>query len=263
MATKKSEELEKRNFKACIADEAHYLKNRESKRSKNLIPILTKAKRVILISGTPMLSRPVEIYNLIKTLRPDVMSSFSEYASRYCNPKETPYGMDYTGNSCTKELHYVLSQSMMIRRLKKDVLAELPPKRRQKIQVQTNDKIVNQIKKILNNLNSGDLEERDPSRLVQTLITDHKNFEDYLNEQRMEKQENDNSFMQAYRLTGMSKIDGITDFMDTLIENNCKFIVFAHHQSVMDGLEEFVKKQKVKYIRIDGKTSADGKHQRV
>jgi SWI/SNF-related matrix-associated actin-dependent regulator 1 of chromatin subfamily A len=101
-----------------------------------------KAKRSILISGTPMLSRPVEIYNLMKAVRPDLVTSFTTYAQRYCDPKETPYCMDYTGNSCTKELHYVLSQSFMIRRLKKDVLHELPEKRRQKIQVQTDDKMV-------------------------------------------------------------------------------------------------------------------------
>lgn len=130
LATKKCEEIEKKNFKVCIADEAHYLKSRDSKRSKYLMPILMKAKRVILISGTPMLSRPVEIYNLLKILRPDLVPSFRDYADRYCSPKESYYGMDYSGNSCTKELHYVLSQSLMIRRLKKDVLNELPPKRR-------------------------------------------------------------------------------------------------------------------------------------
>ena len=58
--------------------------------------------------------------------------------------------------------------------------------------------------------------------------------------------------MSAYRLTGEAKIDGIKEFMDTLIENNCKFIVFAHHQSVLDGLEDHVKKEKIGYIRIDG-----------
>ena len=43
--------------------------------------------------------------------------------------------MDYTGNSCTNELHYMLQKNLMIRRLKKDVLKELPAKRRQKIEV--------------------------------------------------------------------------------------------------------------------------------
>jgi SWI/SNF-related matrix-associated actin-dependent regulator of chromatin subfamily A-like protein 1 len=84
----------------------------------------------MLISGTPMLSRPVEIYNLMKAVRPDLLTSFTAYANRYCAPQETAYGMDYSGNACTKELHYILSQSFMIRRLKKDVLSELPEKRR-------------------------------------------------------------------------------------------------------------------------------------
>jgi SWI/SNF-related matrix-associated actin-dependent regulator of chromatin subfamily A-like protein 1 len=118
LAMKRYEEIEMKGFKICIADEAHYLKSRDAKRSKHLIPILTRAKRCILISGTPMLSRPVEIFNLLKILRPDIINNFADYASRYCNPKETPYGMDYSGNSCTKELHYILSQSVMIRRLK-------------------------------------------------------------------------------------------------------------------------------------------------
>jgi SWI/SNF-related matrix-associated actin-dependent regulator 1 of chromatin subfamily A len=72
--------------------------------------------------------------------------------------------------------------------------------------------------------------------------------------------ENENTFMKAYRLTGESKTAGITDFMETLIENNCKFIVFAHHQTVMDSLESFVKTKKIGYVRIDGKVGIDVRH---
>lgn len=43
--------------------------------------------------------------------------------------------MDYSGSSCLRELHLVLTNSVMIRRLKKEVLSELPDKRRQKISV--------------------------------------------------------------------------------------------------------------------------------
>jgi SWI/SNF-related matrix-associated actin-dependent regulator 1 of chromatin subfamily A len=117
-------------FNTCIADEAHYLKNRDTKRCKVLIPILMGSKRIILLSGTPMLSKPVEIYNLLQILRPDVMCTFKDFTVRYCKPKETNFGMDYNGNSCTKELCYILINSLMIRRLKKDVLKELPDKRR-------------------------------------------------------------------------------------------------------------------------------------
>lgn len=63
--------------------------------------------------------------------------------------------------------------------------------------------------------------------------------------------------MMAYKLTGEAKVAGITEFMETLIENNCKFIVFAHHLSVMDSLEDFVSKKKIGYVRIDGKVGID------
>ena len=77
-----------RNFQAAIADETHYLKSRDAKRSQNLIPILSMAKRVVLISGTPMLARPVEMFNLLNILRPDVFSNFRDFSSRYCAPKQ-------------------------------------------------------------------------------------------------------------------------------------------------------------------------------
>jgi SWI/SNF-related matrix-associated actin-dependent regulator 1 of chromatin subfamily A len=87
LASRKSEEIQKRKFNCVIADEAHYLKSRDAKRSKQLLPILQAAKRCILISGTPMLSRPVEAYNLLTILRPDIFGKFGEFTERYCAPK--------------------------------------------------------------------------------------------------------------------------------------------------------------------------------
>ena len=86
LASRLSESIEKKNFQAVIADEAHYLKNKDAKRTKNLIPILIKAKRCILISGTPMLARPQEMFNILNILRPDAFRNFKAYADRYCDP---------------------------------------------------------------------------------------------------------------------------------------------------------------------------------
>ena len=58
LATRKSEDIKERNFQCAIADECHYLKSRDTKRSKELMPIYQEAKRCILMSGTPMLARP-------------------------------------------------------------------------------------------------------------------------------------------------------------------------------------------------------------
>lgn len=91
---------------------------------------MQSAKRVILLSGTPVLSKPVEAFNFMKILRPDATPSFTDFTQRYCDPKQTRWGMDYSGATHMGELHYILLKSYMIRRLKKDVLDELPDKRR-------------------------------------------------------------------------------------------------------------------------------------
>jgi SWI/SNF-related matrix-associated actin-dependent regulator of chromatin subfamily A-like protein 1 len=62
------------------------------------------------------------------------------------------------------------------------------------------------------------------------------------------------NFFQAYKMTGEAKASGtgIFEFLDSLIENNTKFIIFAHHQNVIDMLEDGVKKRRVPYVRITG-----------
>jgi SNF2 family DNA or RNA helicase len=63
-----------------------------------------------------------------------------------------------------------------------------------------------------------------------------------------------NPFMEAYKLTGQAKVNGSLDFLNVLIENDNKFILFCHHISTLNQYEAAIKKLKVRYIRIDGKT---------
>ena len=130
MAVKFADQLKTLNFKACICDEAHYLKSRDSKRSQTLLPLLKFMKRIILITGTPMLARPVEIYNLMYIIKPHLLK-FAEFGHRYCDPQPgMGGGTDWSGCSNSQELHLILSKRIMIRRLKSEVLTELPRKRR-------------------------------------------------------------------------------------------------------------------------------------
>lgn len=69
--------------------------------------------------------------------------------------------------------------------------------------------------------------------------------------------------MQAYRLTGHAKIDGVKEFMENLFENDVKFLLFAHHISILDEYEEFCTKRGIKYIRIDGSVPLDKRHYRA
>ncbi len=42
----------------------------------------------------------------------------------------------------------------------------------------------------------------------------------------------------AYKLTGMSKLKGINEFIGDFIESEVKFLIFGHHRELLDGIEE-------------------------
>lgn len=71
------------------------------------------------------------------------------------------------------------------------------------------------------------------------------------------------TFTTCYKLTGLAKLKGLKDYIAELIENDLKFIIFAHHIDVIDQLETFISSQKIKSIRIDGGVSVEERHKRV
>ena len=75
--------------------------------------------------------------------------------------------------------------------------------------------------------------------------------------------EDGGGFATAYRLTGEAKLSGSIDFIDTLLEAGAKFLLFAHHKSVLDGYETHLNKKKIGNIRIDGSVNPEKRHERV
>lgn len=166
MMSKVLEGLDPDAFKVVIVDECHFMKNSGAQRTKMLIPVLHQAIRVILVSGTPALSRPMELFTQLHAINPQQWPSKSEYGKRYCrDPKKDAKSRMIqqqkmeasTGNGAseyvlgkrsaqpfhgaknTHELHLILTSSFMIRRRKKDVLTQLPPKQRRIVKVPIDD----------------------------------------------------------------------------------------------------------------------------
>ena len=69
--------------------------------------------------------------------------------------------------------------------------------------------------------------------------------------------------MSAYKLSGLAKVDGVNEFIETLAENGAKFIIFAHHLEVLNQIEQFCIKKDIGSIRIDGKVAPHHRHERV
>lgn len=118
-------------YDCMIVDECHYAKNLKAKRTKAVHSV--KAERIMCLTGTPMLNRPIELYPILKLLVPGEFGNEFQFAKRYCDGKDNGWGFEAKGCTHANELQQRLRASCMIRRLKMDVLKELPPKRRQVI----------------------------------------------------------------------------------------------------------------------------------
>ena len=256
-------------FNYIIADEAHYLKSKAAKRTMCLTPILQRSKRVVLLTGTPILAKPMEIFPLLHILRPDKFKGFREFGSRYCDPKIIHFGaIDWSGSSNTRELNSILNK-LMIRRLKKDVLSQLPPKKRQKIEISTDKKVIKKLK-LLMEKSTKKFEELLGTQIeldkLGINIEDLKTEKDKEKEKEKNKKEDEdtkeedtvlNRFNKAYSMTGEAKLPGIRDYVNYLVDNSCKFLIFAHHAEVLDAIEDVILNDKIGYIRIDGKVPVE------
>ncbi|KAI8388540.1 P-loop containing nucleoside triphosphate hydrolase protein [Radiomyces spectabilis] len=222
LVSRNAEEITARKFKFIIADESHYIKNRAAKRTIALRPIFHQAKHVILLSGTPAFSRPVELYPQLEALRPDLFTSFHQYGLRYCAGTYQAFGWDYSGSTKLEELNFLLEKTIMVRRLKRDVDLELPKKTRQAIYMTLVPGKAKEVKCIKNEIDNLD-----------------------------------NQIRLLYVESGKAKLPSMNEYIGHLLESTTsKIIVFAYHLEVMDGIENFITQQHAKVKRrIDGQTN--------
>ncbi|KAM1742064.1 hypothetical protein ACFX12_012104 [Malus domestica] len=221
-------------FKVVIADESHFLKNAQAKRTSASLPVIKRAQYAILLSGTPALSRPIELFKQLEALYPDVYKSVHEYGNRYC--KGGTFGL-YQGACNHEELHNLMKATVMIRRLKNDVLSELPVKRRQQVFLDLAEKDMKQINAFFRELEvvKGKIKACQSKEEVDSLKFTEKNL-----------------INKIYTDSAEAKIPTVLDYLGTVMEAGCKFLVFAHHQSMIDSIYQFLLKKKVGCIRIDG-----------
>ncbi|NWV42362.1 SMAL1 protein, partial [Grantiella picta] len=222
----------KSTFQVVIVDESHFLKNTKTARCQAAMPLLKAAKRVILLSGTPAMSRPAELYTQIAAVQPTFFPQFHSFGLRYCDAKKMPWGWDYSGSSNLTELKILLEESIMIRRLKSDVLSQLPAKQRKMVVVAP---------------------EGISAKTKAFLAAEAKKMAKGYESKQQEKE----ALLVFFSRTAEAKIRSVIEYILELLESgNNKFLVFAHHKIMLDAVVAELKKKHVEHIRIDGSTSS-------
>ncbi|KAM9344111.1 SWI/SNF-related matrix-associated actin-dependent regulator of chromatin subfamily A-like protein 1 [Pholidichthys leucotaenia] len=237
LLTRMDKQLPGNLFNVLIMDESHFLKNMKTARCRAALPLLKAAKRVILLSGTPAMSRPSELYTQILAVRPTLFPRFHDFGMRYCDAKQMAWGWDYSGSSNLGELKLLLEECLMLRRLKSDVLSQLPAKQRKVVTV-TIDGINTRTKAAL-------------SVAAKELAKGHHN--------KMEEKE---ALLVFYNHTAEAKLQAIMEYIVDMLEcGREKFLVFAHHKLVLDHITTELGKKNVTFIRIDGTTPSAERQQ--
>lgn len=234
-----------------ICDEAHLLKNQKSKRTRAIcgiddytarkeecdVVVPVPCRRAAFLTGTPIPNRPIEGFPLFHFLDPLEFRSFYGFARRYCAADSNGYGFDPSGSSNLPELQDKLRATIMIRRLKADVLKELPAKRRQIIELAA-DGAAGAIEAEQEAWSRNE----DRIQALQVAVELSKasdNPEDYKLAVSRLGAAAQVAFTEISKMrheTAVAKIPHVIDHLRTVTESGSKVICFAHHLDVIEAI---------------------------
>lgn len=237
--------------------------------SKNVPAI--PARRKIYMTGTPIMNKPVEVWPMISSLDPKTWSNFFSFAKRYCDAKQLEVDCtvkcmkckttgriggaicdacngrgkkkkqvwDFNGASNLDELQRKLRSTIMVRRLKIDVLKDLPPKTRQVIELPPDgaENLVAQENRAWEGKEEAIAEAAAEMELAKA--ADDKQC--YADAVAKLKKGITVAFTEMSRVrheTALAKLPQCIDHIRDIIDErgNGKILIFAHHLDVIDGL---------------------------
>jgi SWI/SNF-related matrix-associated actin-dependent regulator 1 of chromatin subfamily A len=209
-----TETLLARTWDVLIVDEAHLCKNPAARRTQAVFSV--KAKRQLYLTGTPMVNRPGELYPLLKRLDPKRWHSRKEYERRY-----TVWG-NPNGGQNLEELQDILRSSVLVRRLKADVLAELPPKRRtiHELEPDTDElrALVKRSDDLFREVSGGSTDRELAGAFLSLRPGDGAAFEE------LSRLRHD---------IGVAKVPYVDEAAREILEGYDKLVIFAHHRDVL------------------------------
>jgi len=224
-------------IKTPILDEIHYIKERKTQCYKATRKLVKNLPYLLALGGTPLKSRPIELFNVLNLLRPDKFPSFMKYAFRYCKPVRRPWGWEFKGSSHLDELHENLNAWCMIRMLRKDAMNELPKDRRiVSIPISNKDEYFEAEHSFIKWLNKRSVTRANKAKKAERLVQ-----MGYLK-----------------RLAASLKMQNTLKWIDKwLNKNKGKIVIFAIHKDIINELKN---KYKGKCAVVDGTVRGKKRH---
>ncbi len=198
------------SFRALVFDEIQELRRGGTEKYSAASLLANASDRVIGLSGTPIYNLGGEIWHVTNILDYHFLGDFDSFSREWC----TGYGNAVV---LRPELlgDHLRREGLMLRRTKKDVLPELPDKRR----------LVQEI----------DADSTLYTRLMQPVLLKMKAWRDSESLSASQRALLEGEISQEERqATGIAKAPYVSQFVRALVESGEKVLLFAHHHAVMD-----------------------------
>lgn len=220
-----------------IMDESHRIKNWKSNTTKNIFKIRKYFNKKVLMSGTPIMNRPEELWTTIKFLgyKDKFGGTKKKFGFRYCDLQMSHWGWDYSGASNLKELQIKLRSNFMIRRTRKQVLTELPDKFRKPVLVEISDTYKQHLEEF-----------QQVVKDVTALSTSDIGMESSVLKGLKVEQIED--IAEIRKIVGQAKIMPVYEYTKEILDAGEKVVLFGHHTSVLEAYERKFKKYNPAFI---------------
>lgn len=231
------------SFDYCIIDEAQNIKNPSAQATLSVKNI--KSRCNIALTGTPIENNLMELWSIFDFVMPGYLFTKERFRERFI--------LDESNLSELKSL----ITPFILRRLKEEVLSELPEKLEKKYLVEMKGKqkqlysfYVNAIKNQLNENKSSEKSGRDKINLFAYLT-------------KLREICLDPSLVVPDYKGGSSKLTVVREIVKDASESGKKILLFSQFTSVLQKIEEDFKKEDISYLYLDGGTSAKDRVERV
>lgn len=229
----------KTTFSYLILDEAQHIKNRGTRNAKSVK--LVKADHRLILSGTPIENSLDELWSLFDFLMPGFLSSYDRFVEKYIR---------VSGDEQSRNLEYLRKKvsPFILRRMKSDVLQDLPPVSELVYHCQLSD-VQQQLYRSYAESARDELVrlvERDGFDKVQihvlATLTRLKQICCHPAIFAKEKAEMGDS----------SKYDMLVELLKTLIEGGHKTVIFSQYTKMLQIMREDFQKQGIRFSYLDG-----------
>uniref|UniRef100_A0A5B7BD29 Putative CHD3-type chromatin-remodeling factor PICKLE n=1 Tax=Davidia involucrata TaxID=16924 RepID=A0A5B7BD29_DAVIN len=239
-------------WECMIVDEGHRLKNKDSKLFLSLTQYSSKHR--VLLTGTPLQNNLDELFMLMHFLDAGKFGSLEEFQEEF---------KDINQEEQISRLHKMLAPHLL-RRVKKDVMKELPPKKELILRVDLSSKQKEYYKAILTR-NYQILTRRGGAQisLINVVMELRKLCCHPYMLEGVEPDIHDMNESHKQLLETSGKLELLDKMMVKLREQGHRVLIYSQFQHMLDLLEDYCTYMKWQYERIDGKVSGAERQIRI